>query len=269
MGLQDLFIGKLKSKTEEVAELEQYQRGLLKTFSFTSVGGGSGSSTLLLYAAQYLAKDLGKQVVILDLNFLQPDILYNMKVEVLEENSILNYLKGSSKIESCYVQDEGFENLKLVTTSPNDDVELLMNLSVDSNAIGNLIEKLTDFDFVLINLPYVKSFSTFIETVLVVDKGYLVLDDRLSNIKKADELVTFVHKYMDRGNVMNHVVLNKRSKHAYPYESLDEVNMKLVTEVPYDIKVVDAMNTKAALLNQSFSKDWFDAVGGLIEDILD
>ena len=268
MGIQDLLIGKLKTKSDDVSRSTDYQKGLLKTFSFTSVGGGSGSSTLLLYIAQYLAKDLGKQVVVLDLNFLQPDLLYNMKVEVRKENSILNYLKGSSRLNECFVQDENISGLKLVTASPSDDVELVMNLKTDENVIGDLIDKLGAFDYVLINLPYVKVFSTFIESSFVIDRGYLVMDDRLSNIKKMEEVLDFTHKYLDRGNIFNNIVLNKRSKTAYPYTKLNTDLARIVAEVPYDDRVVEVSNTLASLVDAQLSKDWFEGVSDLVENLV-
>lgn len=268
MGIQDLLIGKLKTKSDDVLKSVDYQKGLLKTFSFTSIGGGSGSSTLLLYIAQYLAKDLGKQVVVLDLNFLQPDLLYNMKVEVRQENSILNYLKGSSRLNECFIQDEKISGLKLVTASPSDNVELIMNLKTDENVIGDLIDKLGMFDYVLINMPYTKVFSTFIEGSFSVDRGYLVMDDRLSNIKKMEELLEFTHKYLDRGNIFNNIVLNKRSKVAYPYSKLNSDLTRIVAEIPYDGRVVEVSNTLNSLVDAQLSDEWFAGMSDLIENLV-
>lgn len=270
MGLQDKWIGYLKERNQEVVnEITLNQYSLLKTFSFTSVGGGTGTSTIILYIAQYLAKEQNKQVCVVDLDFLQPDLLYNLNVDVTTENTILNYLKGLKKLQDCYIEDELIPNLRLVTASPKDPLELLLNLRTDEDVIGNLIDQVQNvFDYVLINLPYRQPFITFIEPISRIDRGYLVADERLSALMKIKGILSFIQSYQGKASIFNQLILNKRTEYDYPYEKIKEINCELVSEIPYEEDLIHYMNVRKPLINQKVSVEFQKAIFNIIEDML-
>lgn len=268
MGIQDKLLGRLRDKIAQEDTKKKKSDTLYKTFSFTSLGGGSGSSLISLYMAQYLAKELEKQVVVLDLNFLQPDLLYNMNVDVTEENSILQYFKGFKKLEECYIKDTSIEGLHLVTVTPKDSIELLGTLKSDGDVIGLLVDRLQVFDYVIINLPYFKNFITFVEPIKHIDRGYIVIDERMSSINKIEEFLKFLHQYQNKGNVFNNVILNKRTDYAYSYKRIEEENCEIVAEIPYDEDLVSYMNEKIPLIKQPLTKSVSNGLGDVLEDIL-
>jgi MinD-like ATPase involved in chromosome partitioning or flagellar assembly len=267
MGILDKALGRVRDVTNETAQLKNKSDALYKTFSFTSIGGGSGSSTVMLYVAQYLAKEMNKQVVLVDLNLLQPDLLYNLNVDVTEENSILQYFKGFKKLEECYIKDSVIEGLHLITATPKDSIELLGTLKGDSDVIGNLIARLQVFDYIIINLPYVKNFITFVEPIKHIDKGYIVIDERLSSINKIKDFIVFLHEYQNKGNVFNKVILNKRTEYDYSYKRIEDEECELVAEIPYDISIVSSMNEKKPIAKQSFGKATTRGFSEVLEDI--
>lgn len=270
MGILDNINGLLRNKTEEITDQASSRASsLMKTFSFTSIGGGSGASATLLYVAQYLAKVENKQVCVLDLNFLQPDLLYNLNVDVTTENTITNYLKGSTRLQDCFIKDTVLKNLHLVTASPKDDLVLLMNLDPDKRLIENLITSLGMFDVVLINLPYVQPMITFIEPLAVIDRGYLVIDERLSNLKKVDEALDFLHRFQAKANVFNNIVLNKRTDYMYPLELITKSKSNLVTELPFERDLVQFMNERTPLVDRDISKAYQTGISDVLSDMLD
>lgn len=267
MGIWEKGVGYLKDKTSKVTDKEKYQQELLKTFSFTSVGGGTGNSTILLYVAQYLSLVEKKQVLLIDLNFLQPDLLYNLNLEVTSENSILNYIKGTKKLEDCFIQDTKNPQLHLITASPKDDVVLLMSMRDDRNIIGEMIEKVEMFDYILINLPYVQPFITFIEPINVIDRGFLIVDERLSCLKKIQTMLDFIHSFTAKSHLFNNVVINKRTKYEYPYETLNELHCNVISEVPYDTELMKYVNEKDPYIDKIKNKEIQLKIGEIIENL--
>lgn len=267
MGFWDKGIGYLKDKTNELDDVSKYQKALLKTFSFTSIGGGSGSSTVILYLAQQLALEEKKQVVILDLNFLEPDILYNLNVDVTSENSVLKYIKGEKNLNDCFVQDNKIKNLHLITASPKDSVVLLNNIKTDRDIIGNLIHELDAFDYILINLPFEKTFITFMEPLKIIDRGFIVIDERLSNLNKVTLFLDFIHKFQGVSNTFSNVILNKRGSYDYPYEKIEEVKCNLLTELPYDSSIQNLCNFKSILYKEINNKDFQTNMINVIESL--
>lgn len=268
MGFWDKGIGILKDKTNELNDVNQYQRALLKTFSFTSIGGGSGSSTLINYIAHYLAVEKKKQVVVVDLAFLQPDLLYGMSVDVTSENSILKYLKGEKKLSDCYIQDDKIKNLHLITASPKDNIILLSNLRTDKNIIGEMLKELDDFDYILLNLPYVQNAITFIEPLSIVDKGYIVIDERLSAINKVKNFLDFIHKFQGNSNLFSNVVVNKRSNYEYPLDKIIEVGCNVITELPYCDEITNISNEKKSVFKEVTNKDYQLGMNELLDSMM-
>lgn len=269
MGIFDIGVGYLKDKTDNISESEDHQHALLKTFSFTSVGGGSGSSLIMLYIAQYLSQVEQKQVCVVDLNFLQPDLLYNLDVDVTEENTILNYLKGTKTLEDCYIQDRNIKKLHLITASPKDDPVLLLNIDPEKNMIGRLIEKLQVFDYVLINLPYSQPLLTFLEPINYIDRGYLVADERLSASKKIHGILDFIHVFKARAALFQNVILNKRTKYQYPYEDIENVFCDIVAEIPFDASLVNESNTTKPLTEKFLNDEIQEELSNIIYNLKD
>lgn len=267
MGIWDKSVGILKDKTDSLDDVSKYQKALLKTFSFTGIGGGSGASTILLYIAQYLSIVEKKQVMVLDLNFLQPDLLYNMNVDVTADNSILNYIKGSKTLESCFIEDEQIKNLHLLTASPKDSMMLLMSVKPDDNTIGKILNQLEMFDYVLLNLPYMQPMITFIEPLSHVDKGYIVIDERLSSLKKVHGMLDFIHSFAATSNTFSNIILNKRSKYEYPLEKIESLKCDLITEIPYVNGMVHNTNIKKPLIDTIESKEYQLKLGDIIENL--
>lgn len=270
MGIADNIKGLLRNKTDEIDDLVKGRgNSLMKTFSFTSIGGGTGTSGLIVYLAQHLAKYENKQVCVVDLNFLQPDLLYNFNVDVTTENTIMNYIKGSANLKQCLIQDSVLKNIRLVTASPKDDLLLMMNIDTEKEVIGKLLTTLNIFDVVLINLPYHPAMITFVEPLNHIDRGYVVLDERLSNLKKLDEFLNFLHRFQAKGNVFNNVVLNKRTDYAFPYELIESYNSRLVSELPLELDLIQYMNEKTPLISREISKEYQEGVLDLLSDMLD
>lgn len=269
MGIFDIGVGYLKDKTDNISESEDHQHALLKTFSFTSVGGGSGSSLIMLYIAQYLSQVEQKQVCVVDLNFLQPDLLYNLDVDVTEENTILNYLKGTKTLEDCYVQDRNIKKLHLITASPKDDPVLLLNIDPEKNMIGRLIEKLQVFDYILINLPYSQPLLTFLEPINSIDRGFLVADERLSASKKIHGILDFIHVFKARAPLFQNVILNKRTKYQYPYEDIENVFCDIVAEIPFDSSLVNESNTTKPLTEKFLNDEIQEELSKIIYNLKD
>lgn len=256
-----------RSKDDTDGELLQ-DIGLIKNFSFTSIGGGSGSSTIILYLAQYLVKEKGKRVCILDLNLLQPDLLYNLNVDVTSENTVLQYLKGFKSLEDCLIQDEVTKGLYLITASPKDPVELITTLDSESDHIGKLIDGLDVFDYVLINLPYIQPFITLVEPISRIDRGYIVIDERLSSINKIELFLKYIHDYHDKLNHFNQVIINKRSMNDYPLEEIEGKLCDIISEIPYDDSLRIYMNSKKPLIGQQLSRSVLNSFSEILKDML-
>lgn len=269
MAIQDSILGYLKGKSREVVSVEQeIYEGVIKTFSFTSLGGGSGSSMLILYLAQFLAREKQKQVCVLDLNLLEPDLLYHFNVDVTTENTLMNYFKGRSKLSDCFIQDESLKNLHIVTNSPKDDPLMVLSIGEDERIISNLVESLEVFDYVLINLPYELNSLSFAGAVGEVDRGYVVMDERLSSVVKLKRFLDNLHTFYGKSNNFNKVVLNKRTDHDYPYEQLEVAKSELVTEIPFESELVHMMNTKVDLYKQDLTKEFQGGLIDVLEDMI-
>lgn len=266
-GFWDKGVGYLKDKTDGISVGSTDQNSLLKTFSFTGASGGVGTSTLITYIAQYLANVDGKQVVILDLNFLQPDILYRLDVDVTSDNSIINYLKGTKKLEECFIPVESMKKLHLITASPKDSVELIMNMAAGKDIVGHLIDQLSVFDYVLINLPYLQPFITFIEPIQKIDKGYIILDERLENLKRTQGILDFIHIYQNRAPVFSNLILNKLTEYDYPEDVLTDLHCNVVSRIPLDNALIQYTNSQKSLLEKNISLEMQLELANIIENM--
>jgi capsular exopolysaccharide synthesis family protein len=183
-----------------------------KVVAVTSSIKGEGKTTTVINLGYTLARDFGKRVLLLDCDFIFPELKYFCETQ--PEYGLVDCFRSNIPVEEamtsftetpCWIMPAG-------ETGP-DSTELLKTGQLE-RVLSQLREK---FDYILINAPPILPVATM--NVLERHTDFLLLVVRANLTSRQD-----VKRALDSLRASNpiHVILNAVPAHALPYTAIRE-----------------------------------------------
>ncbi len=191
----------------------------LKTLIVTSSGPSEGKSTLSSNLAATMAENQ-KKVLLIDCDLRKPRVHKVFKISNLK--GLTNLIVGSEKIKDIVHNEEGFENLDILTSGPipPNPSELL-----GSNKMKNFLEDAKrEYDMIILDSPPIglvtdsAVLSTIVDGVLLVGA---VAQVEMEMLKNSKSLLDKVNANII-GVVLNKVPISGRSYYKYGYYQYEE-----------------------------------------------
>lgn len=210
-------------------------------FSFVSVTGGAGATTVISNLAYRLAKD-GLNVLVIDLNICYPCIHLYFDLEQKEQPDLIKAVNGDNRLGDCL---QFKMNKKLSFLVPTNRT-VVYKIMVDSKQAGvnfsGIIEQAASlFDVVLIDIPSHGDLTFELANVAMFksDFIYAVFDE---NVEAAVAIPRFIKNLQSTGIVEQNLryVMNKRSSLFYPKRLLREMGIEPEAIIPYEPALIEA-----------------------------
>lgn len=260
-----LGIGKLKSKFEAIRDESNVAQIDNNCFGFISLNKGGGSKTVASAVALELSKKY--RVCVVDCNFVQPGMGVLLETPIRTSMSVMNYFTSSAEIPDCIHPVKNQKNMWIVSTSPVDSPQPMADLRRDR--FKELIEYLKkSFDLLIFNISYNPFAEWFILPLGYLDKGYIVWDEQTDNIVMTEAMISYVHQTTDSANIINNIIINKKTRYPIQYEAIKRIECELMTEIPFDGNIMLAKNEGKILLdNKNIDKRFFKEISKISKDI--
>ncbi|MEO2202452.1 AAA family ATPase [Paenibacillus pabuli] len=237
-------------------------------FGVIGLNNGAGASTTAVSLAISLARQ-NKKVLLLDADIFQPSLYFFFSGLVIpSEKSFIRYLAKETKETDISIKVPGYDNLWLTTVSPQDQLENLLSANVEQYRL--MLKYIVDtFDFVIARVPYQPYSTLFYETVQAMDRSFMVWDEQNDSAIKAQSVVNHFRNFSANAGHMNRVVINKRTKSPFDYDKIDELNCKLLAEIPLQKVAPKAKDSGENLLAYSgVSREYLAAIKQLSDNLL-
>ncbi|WP_426450868.1 tyrosine-protein kinase family protein [Paenibacillus sp. S-38] len=265
------FLNRTKKIIEYNVEKIQSESYFCSNFGFVSLLNGAGTSTLAANTASLLSKQ-EKKVLLLDANFHQPNLFYFFDgLEVPESQSLSMYFANKIEEKELNIRVPGHENLWLISTSPKDRVDKILQANEDN--LGRLMEYVSEtFDFVIADIPYLPMSEWFIEILERMDKSIIVWDEQNDCGYKTLQMLEFLDSHSDCVNMVKNVVVNKRTKRAYELDKIKkEFNCNYVCSVPYiddmdELKAAGELIINSGKMSRAYGKEFYHMVDYLLSN---
>jgi capsular exopolysaccharide synthesis family protein len=184
--------------------LTRYPNGSLKTFLFTSVANGDGTSTTAVNFATALAKDYQSKVLLIDVNLRSPSLHSVFRIDHVHGLSdiVTRDGRGASPVKV------GPGNLYLIPYGRNHSEPVIL---FQSNGFDQFLKAMKDsYDYVVLDAPPVLDFAECRVICSKVDGVVLVIESGKTNRQVA---ISAKRQLEDaRGNILG-VVLNKKKNY--------------------------------------------------------
>lgn len=201
--------------------------------AFISSKGGTGSTTVAVNVAHFLAKTYAAKVALIDLDIQFGDTA--LFLDLHPRNNVLEALLQPDRIDPIFLRAlmTKFDDNLDVLASPG-DVSPLGGITAD--AVLNLLNAASDaYDHIIVDVPHVLT-SWSLASLRFSDPVFLVAQNNIATIRGAKILLDrLVHEGMsfDRLEVINNRAMSKDS--SVPIEKLKEtLGKKLVHKVRND-----------------------------------
>ena len=209
-------------------------------FSFLSLAGGAGASTIIANVASKLAAQ-GFQVVVMDLNIAFPvQQLFFGSVQKVEVDDLCSVIMGDAPLGNALENHNGIYLLYSHNRLIYD--KIITDSAIAGKTFSGLIESLSRlFDIVLIDVPTKGELEYEITNTALYESDYIfgIMDENTSCISAYNRLVNNF-SYMGIAATNFKLVMNKRSNITYPASVFTNINKKPDIILPYDISITDA-----------------------------
>ncbi len=184
--------------------MTRYPNGSLKTFLFTSVASGDGTSTPAVNFATALAKDYQSKVLLVDVNLRSPSLHNVFRIDHVHGLSdvVMRDGRGASPVKV------GPGNLYLVPYGRNHSEPVIL---FQSNGFDQFLKAMKDsYDYVVLDAPPVLEFAECRVLCAKVDGVVLVIESGKTNRQVA---ISAKRQLEDAGGKLLGVVLNKKKNY--------------------------------------------------------
>lgn len=208
--------------------------------AFMGAAGGVGTSTIVANVASVLSRQ-GMQVLIVDTNIQYPVMQTFFRIEQrLEKKDLVSFVLGKNVIGESIEQCIGgisvmvANNRNLVDAANCDTAKCSENLFTALDSVREL------FDVILFDCG--NDLSTDITNMVIfrADSVYLVWDEGISSIANTDRIRRNMYLTGIEANNKVRVVLNKRTNVHYDKYPLKELEVELVSVLPFDTAVIES-----------------------------
>lgn len=228
--------------------------------SFIGASGGVGSTTTLINVAYYLKK-LGKSVIVIDLDILNPSIKDCLECGMKKTPSkdLVSYLTGSSILGECIYSTESKIAVMSAYNRTIADYIFMDNSSV-ANALSNMINQLKRlFDVVLIDIPNKVIMSDIVgQAIYDSNLIYMVWNEALSCVNGTENLkINMSRLGIPYESKVRGIVFNARTSIDYPKYPIEQSGIKLITILPYDSGIKESGLRGEVFMEKGLSRSKF------------
>lgn len=238
-----------------------------KSILIASGKGGTGKTMFAVNLGATLVNN-GKKVLIIDMDLGLRNLDLYLGVENNVVYDVYDVMKGVCRIRQAIIQDKRFENLHMMSASPNKEDGTLTPLHMKV-----LCSKLKDkYDYILIDAP-----SGIDDAVTIASAGadmaIIVTNPEYSAIRDADALDRELVKLgiQDRYVVLNKIVADLINMGYAPslMEVTEMLRPALIGAIQFDenIQISTNLGIPIVLKENTYIKSNFDKIAGRIEEL--
>ena len=242
--------------------------------AFMSVAGGAGATTTVVNLASTFRK-LGKTVLVVDFNILNPAILHYIPYVVKDEKSdLVGYLMGDYELGDAICNGD----IALLTARAR---TLDVFVRVDTGAVAKVVEDTlhnlrTLFDVVLIDIPTNFVASEIVSTALnTCDRLYLVWNETIDCIANTEALrMNMAVSGIEYESKMRSIILNQRTNVFYSAMPIEKLNLKIDCVLPFELGIRESCLRQEifvvkGLAHSGYAKAYCSELLGLANKILE
>ena len=208
-------------------------------FSFMSLSGGAGASTLLANVASRLSSK-GLQVVVVDLNIAFPvQQLFFGSVQKIDTSDLVSVIMGDATLGAA-LEDKGGVYLLYSHNRLTYD-KIVTDSAIAGKSFSSMLENLSSlFDVVLIDIPTRGDLEYEIANTALYESDfvYCIMDENTSCISSYNRILSNF-SYMGISTATVKLIMNKRTNIVYPAAVFSSIEKYPDVILPYDISIVD------------------------------
>jgi len=211
--------------------------------AFIGASGGVGNSTIVSNVAYTIGK-MGKSVMILDLNVLNP-IQHNYlrsQSKLERGHDLVGYLTGRCSLGECIINAGG--GISLISATSRNIVEYIYaDNDKSSDAIQKAISRLRQlFDIIIIDAPQSLIVSDIVSSALYSsDIIYTVWDENIACIQGTENLMVNLNSTgIHYDSKMKGIIFNKRTYLGYPKQPIISMGLEIISVLPLEIGVIQS-----------------------------
>lgn len=233
--------------------------------AFIGASGGVGTSTIVANVA-VAAKKRGLNVLVVDTNIQYPSMHYFFGIkQEMERKDLASFVLGKNNIGDSLVEANGISilcaNNRTLVDSVNCDSPKC------SENLFRVIEQVRElFDLILLDCSNRLDLDIVNTALYKADSIYIVWDESLACVSNTDR----IRRNMDlTGIESNHkmrLVLNKRTSIHYSKYPISQLNLSLVSTLPFDLSVIECGLRGGVFMNggDSTSKNAIAFASGIV-----
>ncbi len=262
-------LGKLSPKGKIYEELE---RGALleNIYGFIPAGDSTDISLLIANLGALLAGK-GKSVCILDAKVFYPSVY---KLVGCGAGPKGKGLLAAIKSEKADFREEitgtRHKNLYIMSASPSDTMEDYFDVKEDE--VERIIAALKDmFDIVLIDIPNIPPLEFCYVSMKCCNMGFVVWSERIECPQNTSRLLHFINSIGIGASKFANVIISNEMGINYDRKVIDEMNLRLIAQIPFAQGVVDySLEGKAyvagsVLMDRRYSKSIYRLADIIVE----
>jgi MinD-like ATPase involved in chromosome partitioning or flagellar assembly len=260
-------LAKLSPKENAFAELER-QKILENVIGFIPAGDSTDISLIVSNLGIHLASK-GFSTCILDAKVFYPSIYKLLDGEAnLRGRGLLKAVR-SDKVD---LRDEiiktRFPGLYVMSTSPLDAMEDFFD--TNEGEIERVIAALKDmFDMVLIDIPNLPPLEFCYSSIKNCNLGFVLWSERIECPQNTSRLFQFMSSIGIGIAKFANVIINNQMGFNYDKEIVNDMNLRLITELPFIPSVVDcSLEGKSYLTETTIIDRRFKKVMERLSDII-
>lgn len=238
-----------------------------KSILIASGKGGTGKTMFAVNLGATLVSD-GKKVLIIDMDLGLRNLDLYLGVENNVVYDVYDVMTGVCRIKQAIIQDKRFENLHMMSASPNKEDGTLTPLHMKV-LCGKLRDK---YDYILIDAP-----SGIDDGVTIASAGadmaIIVTNPEYSAIRDADALDRELMKLgiQDRYVVLNKIVADLINMGYAPslMEVTELLRPTLIGAIQFDenIQISTNLGIPIVLKENTYIKSNFDKIASRVEEL--
>ena len=208
-------------------------------FSFVSLSGGAGASTLVSNVAVKLSS-MGLQVAVVDLNIAFPvQQLFFGSVQKIDVDDLVAVLMGDAPLGNALEDRNGiyllYANNRLIYD------KIVTDSAIAGKSFATMLDNLSRlFDVVIMDIPTRGELEYEITNTALYESDYIfcVMDENTSCISAYNRSLSNF-SYMGISTATVKLIMNKRSNIVYPAAVFNSLEKSPDVILPYDISITD------------------------------
>lgn len=251
-------LGKLSPKERIFEELDRasIQENI---YGFIPASDCTDTSLLIVNLGVLLAEK-GKSVCIFDAKVFYPSIYKLLDCEANPKGKGLMQIIKSDKTDvRDAVTNTRHKNLYIMSSSSSDPMEEYFDTREEE--VERIILSLKDmFDIVLIDIPNFPPLEFCYISMKCCNMGFVVWSERIECPQNTNKLLQFMNSIGVGTSKFANIIVNNEVGLNYDLKIIEDMNMRLIAELPFVPGVVDyslegkVYVTKSILMDRRYSK---------------